>query len=332
MPSTEFPCFQVSRSENGQLRHTIETIGLRDLPAGNVVIHVEWSSLNYKDALACQSHPGVAGELPHIPGIDAAGEVESSDDSRFAAGDRVLVTGYELGAPAWGGWSEYIRVPSDWVVRLPSTLTAREAMVIGTAGFTSAQCVRELQTNGVEPSSGPIIVTGATGGVGCCAVRLLSQLGYEVHAVTGKSAKSNSLIALGAKEVHGREILADNPKRPMMKSEWAGGIDTVGGSMLDALLKSTKIGGCVAACGLVAGDKLNLTVYPFILRGVKLVGVTSSSCPRPAREWIWSKLASDWKIELPDEFVNEVSLEGLATAVERIRSGDNVGRVVVKVA
>lgn len=329
MTSQDFSCFQVSRDENGQLRHTIETLRLDDLPAGDVVIQVQWSSLNYKDALATQAHPGVVGELPHVPGIDAAGTVETSSDPRYQPGDRVLVTGYELGAPAWGGWSEYIRVPAEWVVALPNGLTPREAMVLGTAGFTAAQCVRELQLNGV--AEGAVVVTGATGGVGCCAVRLLSTLGYEVHAVSGKSSMRQSLLELGASDVHPRALLEDNPERPLLKARWAGGVDTVGGTILDALLKSTNIGGCVSACGLVAGDKLNLTVYPFILRGVKLAGVTSASCPRAIREQVWKKLSTDWRIALPDDFVSEVELRHLAGAVQKIAAGENVGRTIIKV-
>ena len=330
MNSKEFSCFQVSRDDSGQLRHTIATIGLQDLPAGEILVKVQWSSLNYKDALAARAHPGVAGELPHVPGIDAAGTVETSEENRYQPGDQVLVTGYELGAPAWGGWSEYIRVPAEWVVALPATLSTRDAMVLGTAGFTAAQCVREMQANGV--ASGRVVVTGATGGVGCWAIRLLSNLGYEVHAVTGKPHMREPLLALGATEVHGRELMTDNPKRPMLKAQWAGGVDTVGGSVLDALLKSTNIGGCVAACGLVGGDQLNLTVYPFILRGVKLAGVTSASCPRTARELIWKKLSSDWKLELPEQFVQEIALDQLADEISRINRGEHVGRTVIRIA
>ena len=327
-----FSCFQVFRSPDGALGHRICTMGLNDLPAGDVVIRVDWSSLNFKDALASQGHRGVAGELPHVPGIDAAGIVERSSDDRFEPGSAVLVTGYELGAPAWGGWSEYIRVPADWIVPLPSALTARSAMVIGTAGFTAAQCVRELQTAGVEPASGPVVVTGATGGVGCWSVRLLAHLGYEVHAISGKASMREPLLSLGAAAVHDRAALTDNPDRPLLKAAWAGGVDTVGGSLLDALLKSTRVDGCVAACGLVAGDKLNLTVYPFILRGVKLAGVTSSSCPRPARELIWQKLSGEWKCELPEAWVAEVTLGELEEAIGRISDGKVAGRIVVRIS
>ena len=331
MQNIEFRCFQVSQAAERQVRHSIETIQIDDLPAGDVVIRVAWSSLNYKDALAASGHPGVAGELPHVPGIDLVGTVMESSDSRYAEGDSVLITGYELGAPAWGGWSEYVRTPADWVVPMPSELSPREAMTIGTAGFTAAQCVRELQMREVTPESGPVLVTGATGGVGCCAVRLLASLGYEVHAITGKSKEVERLKSLGAAEVHGRELLDDNPKRPLLSAKWAGGVDTVGGDMLVAFLKSTKINGCVSACGLVAGDKLATTVYPFILRGVSLAGVTSAGCPRPAREWIWDKLNSDWQIALPDDWVEEVTFEELPAAIERIQSGKIAGRVIVRI-
>lgn len=331
MTSQEFSCFQLSEIVDGHPRHTIKTLTTDSLPPGDVLIRVHWSSLNYKDALAANGHPGVAGAVPHVPGIDAAGVVEASDDPRYAPGSSVLVTGYELGAPKWGGWSEFIRVPADWVVPLPSALSLRESMVLGTAGFTAAQCVRELRVNDVLPESGPVLVTGATGGVGCWAIRILSHLGYEVHAVSGKSELRDRLIELGATEVHGREVLEDNPKRPMLKAAWAGGVDTVGGSMLDAFLKATNIGGCVAACGLVAGDKLNLTVYPFILRGVKLAGVTSSSCPRGPREAIWKHLSSDWHVRLPEDWISQVAMDELESAIQRISAGQCVGRYVVKI-
>lgn len=331
MIGLNFNCFQVHELPDGQLSHSIKQISLEDWPAGDVVIKVAHSSLNYKDALAVDGHPGVAGKLPHVPGIDAAGTVVDSTDSRYAQGDVVLVTGYELGAPAWGGWSQYIRVPADWVVRMPSSLSTKAAMVLGTAGFTAAQCVRELKGRNVEPESGPVLVTGATGGVGCLSVRLLSKLGYDVHVMTGKAEMTDRLKQLGANEVHGRDVLTDNPKRPLLSARWAGGVDSVGGSPLVAFLKSTKINGCVAACGLVAGDQLDTTIYPFILRGVSLAGVTSASCPRSAREWIWDQLNSEWEIALPDEWVEEVRLAELPAAIERIRQGKITGRVVVSI-
>lgn len=329
MRDMEFRHFLVERASDGQIRHGVKNTTLAAQPAGDVVIRVAWSSLNYKDALATRGHPGVAGELPHVPGIDAAGTVIASADPRYDEGNSVLVTGYELGAPRWGGWSEVIRVPADWVVPLPDTLSARDAMVIGTAGFTAAQCLRALQLAQTSPDDGPVIVTGATGGVGSFAVQLLSHAGYEVHAITGKRDAAEKLRALGATAIHGREELADNSKRPLLSAKWAGGIDTVGGNVLVALLKSTKIGGCVSACGLVAGDQLPMTVYPFILRGITLAGVTSSSCPRSTRDWVWRKLAGDWNVDYPASLVQEVKLEDLPQAVEQIESGKVFGRIVV---
>jgi acrylyl-CoA reductase (NADPH) len=267
-----------------------------------------------------------------VPGIDVAGTVEESSDDRYQKGDAVLVTGYELGAPAWGGWSEFVRVPAEWIVPLPEGLSLRQTMILGTAGFTAALCVNELVRNEARPDGGPIAVTGATGGVGVWAVRILSHLGYEVHAITGKSTMSNQLRELGAAKVLGREALQDNPDRPLGKAQFAGGVDSVGGAMLVALLKSTQVTGCVSACGLVGGDKLSMTVYPFILRGVRLAGVTSSLCPRKPREQNWQRLAGPWKAELPDKLIEEVTLTGLREAISRIEAGAVAGRIVVRIA
>ena len=331
MLTREFRHFLVNRTADGSVRHAIAQTSLDAQPSGEVIVRVGWSSLNYKDALACQGHPGVAGPLPHVPGIDAAGMVAASDDDRYRVGEAVLVTGYELGAPRWGGWSEYIRVPADWVVKMPTGFSARHAMIVGTAGFTAAQCLRSLLLAEVTPDMGPVLVTGATGGVGSFAVQLLATHGFEVHAVTGKPHLDSALRKLGASEVLPRTVVEDQPKKPMLPARWAGGVDTVGGSPLTALLKSTRVGGCVAACGLVAGDQLPMTMYPFILRGVTLSGVTSASCSRRIRELIWDKLSTDWRVEYPDDWVQEVELDELPDAVEQIRRGDLAGRVVVKI-
>lgn len=332
MTDADFRHFLVNRDDDGQIRHRISSTSLTEQPPGEVVIRVQWSSLNYKDALAAEGHPGVAGDLPHVPGIDAAGVVASSEDARFTPGDEVLVTGYELGAPRWGGWTEYLRVPADWIVAKPANLSLRETMVLGTAGFTAAQCLIALQKNEVSPTDGPILVTGATGGVGSFAICLLSQAGYEVHAVSGKPDAGSRLQPLGAASVHARNEFEDNPQRPLLKARWAGGVDTVGGSTLTCLLKSTRIGGCVAACGLVAGDQLPLTVYPFILRGVALAGVTSASCPRATRERVWELLASEWKVAYPEDWVREVTLDEIASAIEQIKQGGVSGRVLIRMA
>jgi putative YhdH/YhfP family quinone oxidoreductase len=305
---------------------------LGELPPGDIEIAVAWSSLNYKDALAATGHPGIAGRFPHVPGIDAAGWITSSTDPRFLVGHSVIVTGYELGAGRWGGWSELVRVPADWVVPLPTGLTLREAMILGTAGFTAAQCVRELLRNEVLASSGAVIVTGATGGVGCLAVKLLAKLGYEVVAATRKKNAHEWLRQLGAKQVIDSAELIDDGKKPLLTAKWSGAVDTVGAETLAHIIRSTVPNGCVAACGLVGGSSLPVTVYPFILRGVRLAGVSSSLCPMPARLDIWNRLSSAWKLDGLDGLSTEVSLSDLRPKLSEILNGQVRGRVLVRVS
>lgn len=297
---------------------------------GNVTIEVAYSSLNYKDALAYRAHRGVVKQLPHIPGIDAAGTVVDSDSADYRVGDQVIVTGNDLGQGSWGGWSELIRVPDEWIVALPENLTLRQAMIYGTAGFTAAQSVMALQRNEVDPASGEIVVTGASGGVGSLAVRILAHLGYDVVAVTGKPEQHASLLACGARRVLDRSAVADDSNRPLLSATWAGAIDTVGGPVLQSLLRSIKYGGCVTACGLVAGAELSLTVYPFLLRGVTLCGIASADCPMAKRKEIWQLLAGAWKPANLESMVAEVGLEQLPEQVECILAGQNVGRVLVR--
>ncbi len=315
-------------------RHAETTMNVLSLPAeqlgaGTVDIEVHWSSLNYKDALAATGHPGVVKQFPHVPGIDAAGSVLKCTDGTFHVGDLVLVTGYDLGQGHWGGWSERIRVPSAWVVSLPSALTERDAMVYGTAGFTAAQSVMAMERNGVMPESGEVVVTGATGGVGSLSLRILAHLGYQVIAVTGKMKLTEQLLELGAARVISRNDLLDETTRPLLNSRWAGGIDTVGGNLLTSVLRSTQYGGCVAACGLVAGAELNMTLYPFLLRGVTLCGIGSADCPHDKRLQIWDLLAGPWRPATLNDLVSEVSLAQLEIEVPRILSGRQAGRVLV---
>jgi acrylyl-CoA reductase (NADPH) len=327
-----FPCYCVRRDATGGIHGQLETIGLADLPEGEVLIRVAWSSLNYKDALAAQGHTGVARQLPHVPGIDAAGTVVSSSVAPLRVGQAVLVTGYELGAGHWGGWSHYIRVPADWVVPLPPELSPREAMILGTAGFTAAQCILRLQQNGVSPQSGPVLVTGATGGVGSLAVKLLGQLGYAVTASTGKFHEAPWLRQLGAAECVGRGEILTSSDKPLGAARWAGAVDTVGGETLASVLRTTHINGCVAACGLVGGTDLPLTVYPFILRGVVLAGVSSQNCPMPLRREIWQRLATDWRLTDSEALAREIDLAGLDAAIAQILAGQIRGRVVVRLS
>lgn len=318
----------VTKPESGDVIASVETLTLDDLPPGEVIVRVEFSSLNYKDALAYNGHPGIVGGFPHVPGVDCAGEVVASESADYKPADKVLITGYALGSGAWGAYSQYVRVPAEWVVAMPAGLTARTAMMYGTAGFTAAQCVDSLRRHEIMPESGPVIVTGATGGVGVLAVAILGKLGYEVTAVSGKPQWRDALRQLGAAQVVGRETLAED-KRPMLKSQWAGAVDTVGGASLTTLVKSTMYRGCVAACGLVAGDKLPLTVYPFLLRGVTLDGIDSAKCPRQPRMEMWRHLSGDWKVELPEDLIHEITLDDLPATVQRMMAGEHFGRSLV---
>lgn len=328
--STEFTALVVEKSVEKLVTRGIRTRSIADLPPGELLLRVEYSSLNYKDALSATGHPGVTRQFPHTPGIDAAGEVVSCEGGAFAPGDKVIVTGYDLGMETDGGWGQYIRIPSAWAVRLPAGLTLREAMAIGTAGFTAALSVLRLEQAGVKPSDGDILVTGATGGVGSIAVSILSRAGYRVVAATGKSADEAFLRTLGAAEVLRREQVTEGVERPMMKERWAGVVDVVGGETLSAAVKSTCYGGVVTCCGLVGSIELALNVYPFILRGVSLIGIDSVNCPAGTRLQVWERLAGVWKPEHLAEVVSEVSLEGLEEKVQAILEGALRGRVVVK--
>ena len=321
----------VVRKDLEVVRRGWEEIPEGSLPDGDVTIRVSWSSLNYKDALAAQGHPGIVRRFPHVPGIDAAGVVEASTDPAFHSGDEVLVTGYELGVERWGGWSEQIRVPAAWVIPRPAGLTLHEAMIYGTAGFTACQCVEALQEQGVTRTDGPILVTGATGGVGVLSCRLLQHLGYRVIAVTGKPAQSDWLLQHGATEVISREKFVDLSDRPLLSARWAGGIDTVGGAMLSTLIRSTNYRGTVAACGMAGGTDLPLTVHPLILRGVTIRGIDSARCPADRRLSIWEKLSGAWKLPALESFARTITGEELESAVQSLLAGTNRGRVVLRI-
>ena len=264
-----------------------------------------------------------------VEGIDASGEVTESSDSRFKEGDSVIVTGYDLGMNTSGGFGEYIRVPADWVVPLPEGMTFKEASIYGVAGFTAALSVDALQKYGVNPEQGEIVVTGSTGGVGSVSVALLSLLGYTVVASTGKKEESEFLLRLGASEIISREEVNDESKKPLLRERWAGAVDTVGGTTLAALLKAAKRGGAVAATGLVASSELSTTVFPFILRGVSLLGIDSGFTPTKLRREIWNKLAGIWKIPQLEQLTIDCTLEELDPEIDKILAGGQRGRVVV---
>jgi putative YhdH/YhfP family quinone oxidoreductase len=327
--STSFACFLVEKDAAGNICRGVSQRSLTDLPPGEVLVRVHYSSLNYKDALAAGAHPGVVRKLPHVPGIDAAGVVVECDIPQFQKDQEVVITGYELGAGQWGGWAEYVRVPAGWVVPLPAGLSLKETMILGTAGFTAAQCVQAIQLNGVSPGDGEIVVTGATGGVGCLAVKLLSKLGYMVVAVTGKQEQHSKLKAWGASRIIDRqEVVKDNSK-PLLGSRWGGAVDTVGGDTLTTIIRETKNYGVVAACGLVGGVDLPLTVHPFILRGVTLAGIGSGALPYNRRLEIWRKLSDLWRLDGLESLATTIRLPQVEEYVQRILAGQIVGRTVV---
>ncbi len=328
---TVFKALVVEKTEDKQFVRSIRERMIEELPPGDLLVRVRYSSLNYKDALSATGHPGVTRQFPHTPGIDAAGEVVSCTSGRFSPGRQVLVTGYDLGMETDGGWGGYIRIPAEWAVPLPAGLDLHESMVIGTAGFTAALSVLKLEQAGVKPGNGDVLVTGATGGVGSSAVAILAKAGYRVVAATGKRADEPFLRTLGAAEVISREQLTEGVERPMLKERWAGVVDVVGGEMLVAALKSTRYGGAVTCCGLVGSTDLAMNVYPFILRGVSLIGIDSVNCPMEPRLQVWERLAGAWRPEHLATVANEVTLEGLEEKLQAILQGKIRGRVAVAV-
>ena len=306
-------------------------LGRADLPEGEVLVKVAYSGVNYKDGLASIAEGKVVRNYPMVPGIDLAGVVEESSDARFKAGDEVIVTSYELGVNHFGGFSEYARVKSEWVVAKPLGLTLQEAMALGTAGFTAALAVHQLEKNGLKPENGPVLVTGATGGAGSIALSILHNLGYQVAASTGKESEHAYLRELGASEILARAETSAESNRPLEKERWAGSVDSVGGSTLAYLIRATKYGGSIAAFGNTGGFNLNTTVLPFILRGVNLLGIDSVYCPMGLRRDLWQRLASAYKpTRLLSHIGQEVSFEELPAALERILKGRARGHTVVK--
>ena len=329
MNVSTFRALVVSKTDENTFTREITERSISDLPEGEVLIRVHFSSLNYKDGLSCIGNPGVTRNYPHTPGIDASGKVTESSDSQFKTGDSVIVTSYDLGMNTSGGFGEYIRVPADWVVPLPEGLSFKDAMVYGTAGFTAALSVHALQKHGVSPEQGEIVVTGSTGGVGSISVALLSHLGYNVVAATGKTNETEYLSGLGAKEIIHRDEVKDDSNKSLLRERWAGAIDTVGGTTLATLLKATKRGGAVASTGLVDSADLPTSVFPFILRGVSLLGIDSGFTPTKLRREIWNKLAGEWDLSQLDQLKIDCNLEGLDPEIDKILAGGQRGRVVV---
>lgn len=321
----------VVNKEDKQFSVDVKTLTLDDLPEGEVTIRVAYSSVNYKDGLASIPNGNIVSTYPFVPGIDLAGTVVSSTDSRFKEGDEVIATSYEIGVTHYGGFSEYARVKADWVVPLPKGLSLKEAMAYGTAGFTAALSIQRLEEHGVRPESGDVVVTGATGGVGSLAVAMLAKLGYDVVASTGKASEHDYLKELGAKEVVSREEVNPEKIRALGTQRWAGAVDPVGGRTLAALLSHTKYGGSVAVSGLTGGPKVETTVFPFILRGVNLLGIDSVYCPMEIRQPLWERMASELKPDsLLSDIGQEVDLDGLPAVLGNILKGEVRGRTIVK--
>jgi len=321
----------LATQDDGRTNISFRETDVSSLPPGEVLIRVLYSSLNYKDGLAVTGKPGVIRKYPMVAGVDLAGVVEESSSAFWHVGDAVVVTGCGLSETIWGGYAEYARIDARHLVRLPDGMTARQAMGIGTAGFTAMQCVMALERHGATPESGDLVVTGAAGGVGSVAVAILAKLGYRVCASTGRAELGNYLRSLGAVEIIDRSVLAAASKRPMEAERWAGAVDTVGGETLSSVIRTLKSGPSVAACGVAGGPSLNITVFPFILRGVNLLGVNSVIVTREERLEVWRRLATDLPLPLLDSMIQEEPLDRVVELGEKILAGGVRGRIVIRV-
>jgi acrylyl-CoA reductase (NADPH) len=324
-----FPAFVVTETDDHQFQREVKKRTLEDLPKGEVLVRVRYSSLNYKDVLSAIGNKGVTKQYPHTPGIDAAGVVAESSSPDFQPGEEVIVTSYDLGMNIPGGFGQYIRVPAAWVVKRPENLSLRESMVYGTAGFTAALSVFRLMEY-VKPDQGKILVSGATGGVGSIAVAILSLEGYNVAAVSGRTETKDYLKEIGAQEVVNATDATDKSHRPLLKTTWAGSVDTVGGPLLATTIKSVQYGGVVTCCGNVGSPDLPLTVFPFILRGVTLIGIDSQNCPMPIRLQVWHKIASAWKLSHLERLTTETTLASLNEQIDLVLKRKHQGRTIVK--
>jgi acrylyl-CoA reductase (NADPH) len=321
----------VAERDGDEVRRELRELSGEDLPEGDVTIRVAWSSVNYKDALAVSPKGQVARISPLVPGIDLAGSIVEGEVAGAGPGDVVLAHGYDIGAAHHGGYSELARMPAGWVVPLPEGLTAREAMALGTAGFTAGLSIAHLQAAGLRPGDGPVLVLGATGGVGSLAVDMLAGLGHEVHASTGKAEQADMLRELGAVEVLSREETSADSDRPLERQRWAGVVDPVGGASLAYALRTLRIGGAVASSGQIGGVALHTTVFPFILRGVSLLGVDSANMEIGARRALWARLAGELRPRSLERLVREVSLEEVDAVLSDALGGGATGRTVVRI-
>lgn len=321
----------IANKQESEFSLNISELKMSDLPDGDVTIKVAYSSVNYKDGLASIPDGKIVNHYPHVPGIDIAGTVVISTSERFKEGDQVIATSYEIGVSHYGGYSEYARIPAEWIVPLPDGLSLKEAMVYGTAGFTAALSIHRLEQNGITPKDGQILVTGASGGVGSSAIAMLTKSGYDVIASSGKVEQYDYLRQLGAEEILSREDLQPEKIRALDKQCWAGAVDPVGGNSLAYVLSTTRYGGSVAVTGLTGGPKVPTTVFPFILRGVNLLGIDSVYCPMELREKIWKRMATDLKPDLA-HLTNEITFDELPQTLKAILGGKLIGRTVVKIS
>lgn len=330
MPETTFKAL-VATQNDGQFSASIQDVHRSALPEGEVLIRVAYSSLNYKDGLAVTGRPGVIRSFPMVPGVDLAGTVEESSAPDFKPGDPVVVTGCGTSEFHWGGYAQYARMKAEWVVPIPANMTPAQAMGVGTAGFTSMQSVMALEEHGMKPSGREVVVTGAGGGVGSVAVAILAKLGYKVVASTGRAELQDYLRQLGASEIIDRSVLSAPSKRPLESERWGGAIDSVGGDTLAGLLRSMATHASVASCGLAGGNAFSATVFPFILRGVNILGIDSVRVPNAQRRAIWGRLSRDLDLRLLDSMIQMEPLSRVRELAEQILKGQIRGRVVIDV-
>ena len=327
-----FRALVLSQGADRKVSGAVETLPEEKLPAGDVTVAVDYSTLNYKDGLVLTSGGGLVKTWPHVGGIDFAGTVEASDNAGFKAGDKVVLNGWRVGELHWGGYATKARVKGDWLVKLPSTISSRRAMAIGTAGYTSMLCVMALEKHGIKPGAGEILVTGAAGGVGSVAVAILAKLGYNVVAATGRPQEGDYLKSLGATTILDRKELTEAPDRPLLSERFAGVVDTVSGVMFAKALAQVKYGGAAAVCGLAAGPSFPGSILPFILRSVSVYGIDSVMLPKGPREEAWKRLGTDLPLDKLDSTVSEAGLSDLMTLAPKILKGEVRGRVVVDVS
>ena len=326
---SSFRALLVEKQDDGSFTRGVVERSVDDLPEGELLVDVTYSSLNYKDGLSATGNPGVSRNFPHTPGIDVAGVVLESSVESFAVGDEIIAIGFDLGMDTPGGFGQRVRIPAAWAIARPDGLSAREAMLLGTAGFTAALCIAKLEASGLSVDGGPVLVTGATGGVGSVAVTLLSQLGYEVAALTGKADQHEFLKGLGASTIVDRSELTEANPRPLLKEAWGGVVDTVGGEILFNAVKALRYGCSLAACGMVASPEIPASVFPFILRHVNLLGIDSVQLPLEQKREIWTRLAGDWKIDGLDALEHPLTLDTISDALDTILAGQMVGRGVL---